>query len=99
MLVTTLAVFGPSSIVTVIALRLWHRFENPTWRNAIKAGLVPISAGLVAASASIIARTVDHAWIFAAITTAGALIAIRTKIHPLWLLGAGAAIGWTGFGQ
>jgi chromate transporter len=99
MLVTTLAVFGPSSILTVIALRLWHRFENPTWRNAIKAGLVPISVGLVAASAAIISRTVDHAWIFAAITAASALIAIRIRVHPLWLLAAGAGIGWTGFGQ
>jgi chromate transporter len=99
MLVTTLAVFGPSSILTVVALRLWRRFKHPTWRQAIQAGLVPISVGLVAASASIIARTVDHAWIFAAITAASALLAIRTKVHPLWLLAAGAAIGWTGFGQ
>jgi chromate transporter len=99
MLVTTLAVFGPSSILTVVVLRAWGRFRHPTWRQAIQAGLLPISVGLVAASASIIARTVDRDWIFAVITAGGALIAIRTKVHPLWLLAAGAAIGWTGFGQ
>ncbi len=99
MLVTTLAVFGPSSILTIVVLRLWHGFRNPAWRQAIQAGLVPISVGLVAASATIITRTVDHTWLFAAITAASALIAIRTRVHPLWLLAAGAAIGWTGLGQ
>jgi chromate transporter len=99
MVVTTLAVFGPSSILTVIALRAWRRFQHPTWRQAIQAGLAPISVGLVASSALIISRTVDHAWVFAAITAVSALVAIRTKVHPLWLLAAGAAIGWTGFGQ
>jgi chromate transporter len=99
MAVTTLAIFGPSSILTIVALRLWHGFKHPTWREAIQAGLAPISVGLVVSSAVIITRTVDHEWIFFAITGASAAMAIRTRVHPLWLLGAGAAIGWTGFGQ
>jgi len=99
MLVTTLAVFGPSSVLTIVALRLWHGFRNPVWRQAIQGGLAPISVGLVAASATIITRTVDHGWVLGAITAASALVAIRTKTHPLWLLAGGAAIGWTGFGQ
>jgi len=28
-----------------------------------------------------------------------AVLALRTKIHPLWLLAAGSLIGLTGFGQ
>ncbi len=99
MLVTTLAVFGPSSILTIFALRLWTRFKDRPWRKAVQAGLVPISVGLVAASATIITRTVDHAWIFVAITAASAVVALRLKVHPLWLLAAGAAIGWSGLGQ
>lgn len=99
MIVTALSIFGPSTIVTIVALRLWQRFDNHLWREAIQAGLVPISVGLVAASATIISLTVDHAWIFAAITAASVAIAIRFKVHPLWLLAGGAAIGWTGFGQ
>jgi chromate transporter len=99
MLVTTIAVFGPSSILTVVALRLWRRLENATWREAVHAGLVPVSVGLVAASAAVITATVDHDWIFIAVTTATAGMALMSKVHPLWLLAAGAAIGWTGFGQ
>jgi len=99
MLVTTFAIFGPSSIVTVIALRLWRRFKDKPWRAAVQAGLVPISVGLVAASATIIARTVDHDWIFVAITAVSTAVLLRFKVHPLWMLALGGAVGWTGFGQ
>jgi len=99
MLVTTFAIFGPSSILTIIALRLWRRFRDKPWRAAVHAGLVPISVGLVAASATVIARTVDHDWIFVAITAVSTALLLRFRIHPLWMLAMGAAIGWTGFGQ
>lgn len=99
MLVTTLAIFGPSSILTVVALRLWRRLQNPAWRQSVHTGLAPISIGLVAASAAVITLAVDHDWIFVALTGASAVVAFRSRLHPLWLLAAGAAIGWTGLGQ
>ena len=99
MLVTTFAIFGPSSILTIIALRLWRRFRDKPWRAAVQAGLVPISVGLVASSATVIARTVDHDWIFVAITAASTAVLLRFRVHPLWMLAMGAAVGWTGFGQ
>jgi chromate transporter len=99
MLVTTFAIFGPSSIVTVVALRLWRRFKDRPWRATVQAGLVPISVGLVAASATIIARAVDHDWIFVAITAVSTAVLLRFRIHPLWMLALGAAVGWTGLGQ
>ncbi len=99
LIVSTLAIFGPSSILTIVALRLWQRFNNYSWRQAIQAGLVPISVGLVAASATVISLSVDHAWVFAAITVASAALALRFQVHPLWLLAGGAALGWTGLGQ
>jgi chromate transporter len=99
MLVTTFAIFGPSSILTVIALRLWRRFKDKPWRGAVQAGLMPISVGLIVASATIIARTVDHDWIFIAITLVSVTVLLRFKVHPLWMLAMGAAVGWTGFGQ
>ena len=99
LLVTALAIFGPSSVLTIVALRLWRRFRDRPWRAAVQAGLVPISTGLVAASATIITRTVDHAWIFATITAISATVLLRSRVHPLWMLALGAAVGWTGFGQ
>lgn len=99
LIVTALAIFGPSTVVTIVTLRLWQRFNNYRWRQAVEAGLVPISVGLVAASATVIARTVDHAWILTAITAVSAAIALRFKVNPVWLLAGGAAVGWIGIGQ
>jgi chromate transporter len=99
MLVSTVAIFGPSSILTAIALRLWRRFKDNPWRRAVQAGLVPVSVGLVAASALLIVRAADRTWILVAISAGVALVATRTRLHPLWLLAAGAVIGWSGLGQ
>jgi len=99
MLVTTAAIFGPSSLLTILALHLWRRFKDQPWRAVVQAGLAPVSIGLVAASATIIVRAVDHEWIFVAITAVSAGALLRFRIHPLWILAMGAAVGWTGFGQ
>jgi chromate transporter len=99
MLVTSVAKFGPSSLVTVAALHAWDRFKDRPWRRIAQRGLVPVTAGLVAASALLIAKASDASWIAWGITGVCAVLAYRSKIHPLWLLAAGSLIGLTGFGQ
>jgi chromate transporter len=99
MLVTSIAKFGPSSLVTIAALHAWDRFKDRPWRRIAQKGLVPVTAGLVAASAVLIAKASDPSWIAWVITGVCAVLAFRTKIHPLWLLGAGSLIGLMGFGQ
>ena len=91
--VTTVATFLPSSLLTAAGLTLWHRHRQAPWRRAIQAGLVPVTAGLVAASALLIARTADSSWTLLAVTAAVTLLVLRTRLHPLWLLGGGAAFG------
>ncbi|SEJ99371.1 chromate transporter [Paraburkholderia diazotrophica] len=96
MLVTSLAKFGPSSVVTLLAMHAWNRFKDRPWRRIAQKGLVPVTAGLVAASAVLIAQTSDTSWLAWAITGTCAVLAFRTRIHPLWLLGAGALAGLAG---
>lgn len=98
-LVTSVAKFGPSSIITGIALHLWERFKDRPWRRHVQQGLVPVTVGLVAASAALITQASVHSVILGIITAAAAFAAIRTKLHPLAILAASAAIGLTGFGQ
>jgi chromate transporter len=97
-LVTSLATFGPSSLLTGLVMQVWNRFKNHPWRRIVQQGLVPITVGLVASSAALIAIASDGTWSLAAITAAGALVMLTTRIHPLWVLTGGALLGATGFG-
>ena len=98
-LVSTLAKFGPSSLVTAVSMHAWERFKDRPWRRYVQLGMGPVTVGLVAASAALISHASNQTAIQWAITAACAALAFRTRIHPLWLLAAGAAIGATGFGQ
>jgi chromate transporter len=98
-IVTSIAKFGPSSVVTVAAMHAWERFKDHPWRRYVQLGLVPMTAGLLAASAALIVEASDTHWVLAAITAVIAVLSFKTKLHPLWLLAAGSLIGLTGFGQ
>jgi chromate transporter len=93
MLVTSIAKFGPSSVVTVLALHAWNRFKDRPWRQIAQRGLVPVTAGLVAASALLIAKASDASWMAWVITGVCAVLSFRTKVHPLILLAGGSVVG------
>ena len=98
-LVTSVAKFGASSIVTGIAFHLWNRFKDRPWRRIVQNGLVPMTAGLVAASAAVITAASALNWVLAAIVVGCATVLVMTRIHPLAVLAVGALIGLSGFGQ
>ncbi|MCC8948675.1 MULTISPECIES: chromate transporter [Bradyrhizobium] len=98
-LVTSLAKFGPSSLVTGFALRLWERFKDRPWRRTVQAGLVPVTAGLVTASAIVITHASASSWGTILIATGVAIATTTTRIHPLVALAAGAVLGLSGIGQ
>lgn len=98
LLVSAVAKFGPSSLLTGVVLGLWRRFRDRPWRKLVQAGLVPMTVGLVVASAILIAESTTTGWLTAGITAASALAMLRTKLHPLWLLAGGALLGAVGLG-
>ncbi|NQW81053.1 MAG: chromate transporter [Polaromonas sp.] len=98
----TLAMTGmliPSSVLTYNATQWGHRNRNLRGVRAFKQGMAPIvvglliSTGLILASAS--GKSLEHwpLWLLAGVS---AVIFWRTKLHILWLLGAGATLGWFG---
>ena len=52
--------------------------------------------GLVVASGTVMARAADTSWPAVAVTIGAAAIALATRLSPMWMLLAGAALG--GFG-
>ena len=92
-LIATGALIGPSSLLTYITARLWHRFRERSWRRVVQAGLVPVTVGLVAASAALLFAATTHSLITAVITGATTIALVTTRWHPLWLLAGGALLG------
>lgn len=97
---TTLATFIPSSVVTGVAVNYWDRFRDKPWRRVVQASFLPLTAGLVVSGALIMVMNVAHDWvnILIAGVSAGIMMA-RPRLHPLWVLAAGALFGLTGIGQ
>ncbi|HME26750.1 MAG TPA: chromate transporter [Acetobacteraceae bacterium] len=95
-LVTTLGVAGPSSVLTFIGSGLWYRFRDARWRRQVQAGLMPVTAGLVMASAAMLIRTTSTESGTASITIAATVLFLFSRLHPLLVLGAAAAMGATG---
>jgi chromate transporter len=95
-LVATIAICLPSSALTFAVAHIWDRFREAPLRKAIQHGLAPVTVGLVLASGYILARTVDQTWTAYAITGATLALTLTTRLHPLALLGIGAALGVAG---
>jgi chromate transporter len=94
--VATGAFIVPTGITTYLVARLWERFREARWRRVVQAGLTPVTVGLVMAAGVLLceAAVTGAGTFLVALGTAAAML--RTKWHPLWLLGAGAALGAVG---
>ncbi|WP_448951638.1 chromate transporter [Labrys neptuniae] len=95
-LVTSLAKFGPSSLITGVSVKLWERFRDRPWRQWVQAGLVPMTVGLVSASAAVIVEASGGTLPLALIIAASAILTTVTRVHPLIVLAGGALIGLGG---
>src|ERR1700747_944714 len=90
------ATFGPPCTMYFAAYRLWDRFRNAPWQRIVRLGLVPVIMGLVIASGTVMARAADTSWRAVAVTIAAAAVALATRLSPIWMLLAGAALGGLG---
>jgi len=93
LLVSSLAKFGPSSIVTLIVMGGWKRYKDRPWRQVVQRGLVPVTVGLVVSSGLLIAEASATTTVMGGIIILCTLLAMNKRIHPLWVLAAGAVLG------
>lgn len=93
LLVSSLAKFGPSSIVTIIVMGGWKRYKDKPWRQMIQRGLVPVTVGLVVSSGLLIAKASATTMTLAGVIALCTLMALNKRIHPLWVLAVGALLG------
>ncbi len=97
--VTMLGILLPSTTLAYLAARWGHRNRERRTVRAFKQGMAPIVIALLVATGWVLATGSQYkltdwpVWLVAGIT---ALIVSRSKVHLLWLLGAGAALGAMG---
>ena len=90
----------PSSIATLIITRWAHRNRELRVLRAFKQGMAPLVVGLVLSVAWLLASANDdlvrdwRLWILSAVAVG---LLWKTRIHLLWLLGAGAVLGAMGW--
>lgn len=95
-LVTTLAMVGPTSLLTFAVFQVWDRLREATWRRPVQNGLAAVTIGLVAASGFLLARATDTSPVMTGITLGTAALSVFTRLNPLWAFAAAAAIGAAG---
>ncbi|MGS5404234.1 chromate transporter [Acinetobacter junii] len=93
LLVTSLAKFGPSSIITVYVLKFWQRFKSHPLRARFEKALKPITVGLVLVSAWLIADASAQNALLILIVILTAILGMFKKVHPLWVMALGAGLG------
>jgi chromate transporter len=99
-LVAMLGIMLPSSILTYTATRWAHQHREMRAIRAFKSGMAPIVIALLLATAWLL--TVSHQqpaqdWPLYLLTLVTTLVVWRTRVHMLWLIGAGAVLGAGGW--
>ena len=96
-LAATAALCAPMSIVIFFLFRHWERFRGARWQLAVQLGVAPLAVGLIFSGGILIgaAASLGVAGWLLAVGVALADLKLR-RLHPLWLIGAGALAGLVG---
>ena len=98
-LVTMVAILLPSSVLTYTATRWAHQNRELRAVRAFKTGMAPIVIALLIATGWLLTGSHEHPardwplWLLTAVTT---VLVWRTKMHLLWMIGAGGLLGALG---
>ena len=98
--IAMIGIMLPSTTLTFVAARWGHQNRELRAVRAFKQGMAPIVIALLIATGWILASShgspLQHwsLWLLAGVC---ALLVWRTRLHLLWLLGAGALLGWFGW--
>lgn len=98
--VTMLGIMLPSTTLTYLAASWGHRNRNLRWVRAFKQGMAPVVIALLVATGWVLASasvTGLKDWPVGLLAGLTAVVVWRTRLHMLWLLGAGALLGWFGW--
>ncbi|KAB2928198.1 MAG: chromate transporter [Dechloromonas sp.] len=92
----TLAMCLPMSVLIYLLIDRWESFAGKRWQRAISLGVAPLAVGLVFSGATLIAQSAGlrpAGWLLVLLS---AVLALKSRLHPLWMIAIGAAWGMLG---
>jgi chromate transporter len=98
--ITMFGIMLPSTTLTFAVARWGHKNKERRAVKAFKQGMAPIVIALLIATGWILATshgTEFKNWPLWLVTAISAMLVWRTRIHLLFLLGAGGLMGWLGW--
>lgn len=95
-LAATLAMCLPMSVLIYLLIDRWESFAGKRWQKAISLGVAPLAVGLVFSGATLIAQSAGLGLAAWGLLAATVVANLKTKLHPLWFIGAGALLGLLG---
>lgn len=94
--VTMIAMLAPSTLLTLAVTRWSQARAEQRAVQAFKIGLAPLTLALFVATGWLLALP-GGSWQAYALTAGAAVLVWRTRIHLLWLIAGGAAVGMAGW--
>ncbi len=94
---TMLGIMIPSTMLTYTAAQWGHRNRGLRAVRAFKSGMAPVVIALMLSTSWILGSAggkPDADWPLWLLTLASGLVLWRTRLHMLWVLAAGALLGW-----
>jgi len=95
--VTLIAFFGPTALLTFVVARVWKKLENWPWRTSIQQGLARLSIGLLLAGCFTMAKGAISGLENSAIAVGVSLILLQYKVNPALRVVGSAAVGLLSF--
>lgn len=95
-LAATLAMCLPMSVIIYLLIDRWEGFSGKRWQQAISLGVAPLAVGLVFSGALLIGQSAEFGLPAWGLVVLSVVMNLRTKLHPLWFIAAGATLGLLG---
>ena len=100
LVLSLLGIMLPSSVLTYTTTRWAHQHRDNRAVKAFKLGMAPLVIALLISTAWLLTAShnqVQRDWPLWLLTLASVILVWRTRIHLLWLIGAGAVLGAWGW--
>lgn len=100
LLISLLGMMLPSSVLTYTTTRWAHKHRNNRGVRAFKLGMAPVVIALLVSTGWLLTASHNDPmrdWPLWVLTLVAMGLVWRTRIHLLWLIGAGALLGAAGF--